>query len=211
MDIREISEKFAAATQGMSAQERQLLMQAFERVTKEMEAEKKAGVAQTVTDDGIPDGMTDRLKRLKANYMKQVPSITTYRARIITKITEENPGMPKAMLRAKSFRMCCETAPLLIQDDELIVGASMRCAACRRILLQILPGDGWSRKLTPSAPVRRIHSIFLMKTNAVMREELFPFWKGKSLDEHCEDQFREAGVWELSGESVRIRLLLSRS
>lgn len=46
MDIREISEKFAAATQGMSAQERRLLMQAFERVTKEMEAEKKAGVAR---------------------------------------------------------------------------------------------------------------------------------------------------------------------
>ena len=60
MDIREISEKFAAATQGMSAQERRLLMQAFERVTKEMEAEKKAGVAQTETDEGIADGETDR-------------------------------------------------------------------------------------------------------------------------------------------------------
>ena len=34
-----------------------------------------------------------------------------------------------------------------------------------------------------------------------MREELFPFWKGKSVDEYCEDQFREAGLWELSGES----------
>ena len=103
MDIREISEKFAAATQGFSAQERQLLTQAFERVAKEMEAEKKAGT-YAADETGIPDGMTDRLKRLKANYMKQVPSITTYRARIITKITEENPGMPKAMLRAKMFR-----------------------------------------------------------------------------------------------------------
>ena len=35
----------------------------------------------------------------------------------------------------------------------------------------------------------------------IMREELFPFWAGKSVDEMCEDQFREAGVWELSGES----------
>ncbi len=34
-----------------------------------------------------------------------------------------------------------------------------------------------------------------------MREEIFPFWKGKSVDEYCEDQYREAGVWELSGES----------
>ena len=34
-----------------------------------------------------------------------------------------------------------------------------------------------------------------------MREELFPYWSGKSVDEYCEDQYREAGVWELSGES----------
>ena len=34
-----------------------------------------------------------------------------------------------------------------------------------------------------------------------MREELFPFWEGKSIDELCEGQFRDAGVWEISGES----------
>ncbi|MBS5595455.1 MAG: choline trimethylamine-lyase, partial [Clostridiales bacterium] len=33
------------------------------------------------------------------------------------------------------------------------------------------------------------------------REVLFPFWKGKSVDEYCEDQYREAGLWEMSGES----------
>ena len=31
--------------------------------------------------------------------------------------------MPKIQLRAKCFRYCCETAPLVIQDNELIVGA----------------------------------------------------------------------------------------
>ena len=35
----------------------------------------------------------------------------------------------------------------------------------------------------------------------IMKEELFPFWAGKSVDEYCEDQYKEAGVWELSGES----------
>ena len=29
----------------------------------------------------------------------------------------------------------------------------------------------------------------------IMREELFPFWEGKSVDEYCESQYREAGVW----------------
>ena len=29
----------------------------------------------------------------------------------------------------------------------------------------------------------------------------FHFWEGKSVDEYCEDQYRECGGWELSGES----------
>ena len=60
---------------------------------------------------------------MKENFLKQVPSITTYRARAITKIAKENPGMPKILLRVKCFRYCCETAPLVIQDNELIVGS----------------------------------------------------------------------------------------
>ena len=38
--------------------------------------------------------------------------------------------------------------------------------------------------------------------------ELFPFWKGKSVDEYCEDQYREAGVWGVIRRVLRIRLLL---
>jgi len=60
--------------------------------------------------------MTQRHKLLKENYLKQVPTITTFRAKAVTKIAKENPGMPKIMLRAKCFKYCCEEAPLVIQD-----------------------------------------------------------------------------------------------
>ena len=36
----------------------------------------------------------------------------------------------------------------------------------------------------------------------ILREEIFPYWQGKSVDEYCEAQYREAGLWELSGESL---------
>lgn len=108
MNIQELTEQFASATEKLSAEERQLLLQAFKNVAAELDQEKKNGTAaSSAGQDGVPDGMTERLKRLKANYMKQVPSITTYRARAITKIAKENPGMPKIMLRAKCFRYCC--------------------------------------------------------------------------------------------------------
>lgn len=35
----------------------------------------------------------------------------------------------------------------------------------------------------------------------MIREEIAPFWEGRSLDEICEAQYREAGVWEFSGET----------
>lgn len=34
-----------------------------------------------------------------------------------------------------------------------------------------------------------------------IRDEIVPFWQGRSLDEICETQYREAGVWAFSGET----------
>lgn len=200
MDMHEFSDKFAAATQKLSAQERQLLLQAFEKVAAELEQKPQNAVAGTAIETGVPDGMTDRLKRLKANYMKQVPRITTYRARAITKIAKENPGMPKIMLRAKCFRYCCETAPLVIQEDELIVGHP--CGAPRAGAFSPDLAWRWMEDEIDTIGTRPQDPFYISEEDKrIMREELFPYWKGKSVDEYCEDQFREAGLWELSAES----------
>lgn len=199
MDIHEFSDKFAAATKKLSAEEQQLLLQAFEKVAAELEQDQPACSA-AATKDGVPDGMTERLKRLKANYMKQVPSITTYRARAITKIAKENPGMPKIMLRAKCFRYCCETAPLVIQDDELIVGHP--CGAPRAGAFSPDLAWRWMADEIDTIATRPQDPFYISEEDKrIMREELFPYWQGKSVDEYCEDQFREAGLWELSAES----------
>ncbi len=201
MNIQELTEQFTSATEKLSAEERQLLLQAFKNVAAELDQEKKNGTAaSSAGQDGVPDGMTERLKRLKANYMKQVPSITTYRARAITKIAKENPGMPKIMLRAKCFRYCCETAPLVIQQDELIVGHP--CGAPRAGAFSPDLAWRWMEQEIDTIGNRPQDPFYISEEDKrIMREELFPFWKGKSVDEYCEDQFREAGLWELSGES----------
>ncbi len=200
MDMHEFSDKFAAATQKLSAQERQLLLQAFEKVAAELEQKPQDTTAGAAVGTGVPDGMTERLKRLKANYMKQVPRITTYRARAITKIAKENPGMPKIMLRAKCFRYCCETAPLVIQEDELIVGHP--CGAPRAGAFSPDLAWRWMEEEIDTIGTRPQDPFYISEEDKrIMREELFPYWKGKSVDEYCEDQFREAGLWELSAES----------
>lgn len=202
MDIREFSNKLAEATQKMSAEERASIIKMFENVSQHIEKDD-CTVRNEVcknNDGGVPNGITERLKKLKENYLTHVPSITTYRARAITKIAKENPGMPKILLRAKCFKYCCETAPLVIQDYELIVGAP--CGAPRAGAFS--PDIAWRWMLDEIDTIdKRPQDPFYISAEdkRIMREELFPFWQGKSVDEYCEDQYREAGVWEISGES----------
>ncbi|MBW9157646.1 choline trimethylamine-lyase [Clostridium sp. FP2] len=201
MDIREFTNKFAEATKNMSAEERASLMKMFEGVSKEITKEDTVSyVASSENDGKIPNGITDRLQRLKENYLKWTPTITTHRARAITKIAKENPGMPKSIFRGKSFKYCCETAPLVIQEDELIVGAP--CGAPRAGSCSPDIAWRWMEDELETIGTRAQDPFYISEEDKkFMREELFPFWKGKSIDEYCEDQYREAGLWELSGES----------
>ncbi|RKD35116.1 choline trimethylamine-lyase [Lacrimispora algidixylanolytica] len=203
MDIREFSNKFVEATKSMSPEERSSLMKMFESVSDEINKKESAPKNDFVgAEEGteIPDSITTRLQKLKDNYLTHRPTITTHRARAITKIAKENPGMPKIMLRAKCFRYCCETAPLVIQDNELIVGApngAPRAGA-------FSPDIAWRWMLDEIDTIgSRAQDPFYIsdEDKKIMKEELFPYWEGKSVDEYCEDQYREAGVWELSGES----------
>ena len=120
MDIREFSNKLAEATKDMSPEERDALKKMFEGVTNNRDNKGAAPApaqaapapaqAAAAPGTGVPDGPTPRILALKENYRKQVPSISTFRARAVTEVTRENPGMPKIILRAKAFRRCCETA-----------------------------------------------------------------------------------------------------
>ncbi len=202
MDIREFSNKLAEVTQNMSAEERASLIKMFESVSKEITKEepKNSPACAVENGAGIPNGITKRLEKLKVNYLKHVPSITTYRARAITKIAAENPGMPKILLRAKCFRYCCETAPLVIQDDELIVGAPNGAPRAGAFSPDI--AWRWMVDEIDTIGTRAQDPFYISEEDKkIMKEELFPFWQGKSVDEYCEDQYREAGAWEMSGES----------
>ncbi len=149
----------------------------------------------------VPDGPTRRHKLLKMNYLLQKPSITIHRARIITQIDRENPGLPRILLRARAFRRCCETAPLVIQDNELIVGAPNGAPRAGAFSPDI--SWRWLRDELDTIGERPQDPFYVSEENKkILRQEIFPYWQGKSVDEYCEAQYREAGLWELSGESL---------
>ncbi len=226
MDIREFSNKLAEATKNMSDQEKQSLMKMFESVSGEVKNvpagsatpattpasqpigddgkmpyySKSEQATTQVDEDGVPLGPTPRIARLKQLFLKQVPSITLHRALVLTEVMKENPGMPKILLRATAFRKNCQTAPLVIQPDELIVGAP--CGAPRAGAFAPDIAWRWLRDEIDTVSTRPQDPFYLAEEDKkILREVIFPYWEGKSLDEACETQYREAGMWELSGES----------
>lgn len=201
MDLHEFSNKLAEATKGLSPEERASLKKLFEGLSTEItKSAPDACVTAGVYGTGIPDGPTERHVRLKDKFLTHVPSITTHRARAITKIAKENPGMPKIVLRGKSFKYCCETAPLVIQDHELIVGAPNGAPRAGAFSPDI--AWRWVEAEIDTIGTRSQDPFYISdEDKKIMREEIFPFWQGKSVDEYCEGQYREAGLWELSALS----------
>ncbi|WP_320172224.1 choline trimethylamine-lyase [Maridesulfovibrio sp.] len=201
MDLQSFSNKLAEATKNLTAEERASLKKIFEGVSAEVfktEAEQPAAVCTKT--GGIPDGPTERHVKLKENFLKQVPSVSVHSARVMTEIAKENPGLPAALLRGKSFRRSCETAPLVIQDHELIVGAPTGAPRTGSFSPEI--AWRWMRDELETIGTRPQDPFHISEEDKkYMKEELFPFWENKSLDEYCEGQYREAGLWELSGES----------
>ncbi|CAM3810344.1 choline trimethylamine-lyase [Parendozoicomonas haliclonae] len=153
-------------------------------------------------DDAVKslDQMPPRVRGLKDAYLQVKPSITIGRAKAYTEVYREFPGLPNNMLRAKGFRRACETAPLLIQGGELIVGHP--CGSPRAGAFSPDTAWRWLTDELETIATRPQDPYFISEEDKrTLREEIFPFWQGKSLDEACEQKFRDAGLWEFAAEA----------
>ena len=144
--------------------------------------------------------LPQRLQALKDAYLQVRPSIGIHRALAYTEVMRENENLPKALLRAKGFRRACETAPLLIQPNELIVGHP--CGKPRTGAFSPDTAWAWLRDELETISTRAQDPYFISEEDKrVMRDELFPFWQGKSVAEACEVKLRAAGIWEFGAEA----------
>ncbi|GAB6158184.1 choline trimethylamine-lyase [Desulfotomaculum varum] len=202
MDIKEFASKFADATKHLSPEETAAIMKLFQGITKELSANSTAAkqTAKSPVYEGEITGLTPRMERLRANYLKVKPSVSIHRAIAFTQVTKENEGLPKILLRAKCFRRACETAPLLIQKDELIVGHP--CGKPRAGAVSPDIAWRWIRDELDTMSTRPQDPYEISEEDKrILREEIFPYWEGKSVDEVCQKQYEEAGLWSFSGEA----------
>lgn len=144
--------------------------------------------------------LPQRIRQLKQAYFKVKPSITIGRALAYTEVTREYPHLPNNLRRAMGFRRACETAPLLIQDNELIVGHP--CGSPRAGAFSPDTAWKWLQEELDTISTRHQDPYHISDDDKkILREDIFPFWEDRSLDEACEAIFREQGLWEFSAEA----------
>ena len=205
VSINELSEMLLSARANLSALHSSLQVRLYNgrMNTPPQYASPSANVVTPATANGeltVMEGLTPRLQRLRNRYLEARPSVSIYRALAFTEIARNNPGLPPILLRAKAFRRACETAPILIQDEELIVGHP--CGKPRAGAFSPDIAWRWVRDELDTMSTRPQDPFQISEEDKkVIREEIVPFWEGRSLDEICEAQYREAGVWEFSGET----------
>ena len=76
----------------------------------------------TYNSESIPK--SDRIPRLVENLYKKMPEIEPARAVLITESYKATENEPMVIRRAKAFEHILKNIPIIIRDEELIVGST---------------------------------------------------------------------------------------
>ncbi|MDR1242559.1 MAG: formate C-acetyltransferase/glycerol dehydratase family glycyl radical enzyme [Deltaproteobacteria bacterium] len=126
--------------------------------------------------------MTARIKKFKQLYIEAKPTVSVERARLFTKSHKESEGEPTIIRRAKAFREVCRKGPIGIFENELVVGTigeHLKSGV-------ICPEYSWTwvdREMDEFAKRSQDPYDIDEASKKLLREEIFPYWKGQSLEE----------------------------
>ncbi len=129
-------------------------------------------------------GADNRTRRLKNAYLDATPTICMERALAFTQSFQETEGEARTLRLAKAFRRACETITVGIFDDELIVGTH----GSGRRMGALVPEISWkwlAEELTTIQTRPRDPYHIDPEHERLFREEIIPYWKGRSLEEHA--------------------------
>jgi formate C-acetyltransferase len=125
---------------------------------------------------------TQRIERARQEYINSKPFICCERARIWTQSHKETEGEPVAIRRAKAFLAACRELPINIFEGEIIVGTAGKFRRSGILTPEFSwmwvdrEMDGFDKR--PQDPYYMTYD-----QRDFLRKEIFPYWKGKSLEE----------------------------
>lgn len=126
--------------------------------------------------------VTSRIEKIRQNYVKAKPQISCERAAIWTESYKKTEGQPACIRSAQAFYDCCSRLGVHIFEGELIVGAIGEFRKCG-ILTPEFSWQWVDREMDHFADRPQDPYIITDEQRAFVRREIFPYWKGKSLEE----------------------------
>src|SRR5690554_3818396 len=123
-----------------------------------------------------------RNEEARLNYIESKPSISYERARLWTESHKRTEGESVPIRRAKAFRDTCRNLDVHIFDGEIIVGAVGEFRKCGILT----PEFSWTwvdREMDNFSSRRQDPYEMTDEQREYVRREIFPYWKGKSLEE----------------------------
>ena len=126
--------------------------------------------------------VTERIEKIRQNYVNAKPQISCERARIWTESHQQTEGLPVCIRRARAFYDCCTQLGVHIFEGELVVGAIGEFRKCG-ILTPEFSWQWVDREMDTFDTRPQDPYLMTDAQRDFARRELFPYWKGKSLEE----------------------------
>jgi len=128
-----------------------------------------------------PIAKSPRIDKLKAALYEKMPQIEADRAVLITESYKKTEGEPMITRRAKAFCHILENLPIVIRDDELIVGSATKAPrGC-----QVFPEFSfeWLEAEFDTVETRVADPFYISEETKKTLSEVYKYWKGKTTSE----------------------------
>ena len=132
----------------------------------------------------VDHGPSNRVEQVKDRFLTYTPEICPERARLLTESYKETESLPMHLRRAKSLEKILAGMSIFIEDDELIVGN--QCSKPRSTPIFPEFSCQWLEDELDRLAKRQA-DVFLIseETKAILRDEIFPYWAGKTNQEYA--------------------------
>ena len=128
--------------------------------------------------DPTPTNVSPRIRRLVEHLYAKMPEIEAARAVLITESYRQTENEPMVRRRALAFKHIMEGLPIIIRDEELIVGsttiAPRGCQTYPEFSFE------WLEPEFETVATREADPFFISDETKKKLREVHPYWKGKT-------------------------------
>lgn len=133
------------------------------------------------TYNSTPVKKTERITKLVNDLYKKMPEIESARAELITESYKETEGLPIIKRRAKAFEHILRNIPIIIREDELIVGSSTIAPRGAQTFPEF--SYEWLEAEFDTIETRSADPFYIEEESKDKLRKANAYWKGKTTSE----------------------------